>query len=101
MRVEPVSELPPIRRAPCLDDAARWLTPLASTGPAHDHAVRELHGLLLRASHFEVRRRAATLGLASGAELDDIADQAADDALLAVMSRLERFERRSRFTTWA
>ena len=35
------------------------------------------------------------------AELDDIANQAADDALLAVMSRLERFERRSRFTTWA
>jgi RNA polymerase sigma-70 factor (ECF subfamily) len=36
-----------------------------------------------------------------GAELDDLANQAADDALLAVMSRLERFERRSRFTTWA
>ena len=34
-------------------------------------------------------------------DLEDIAQQAADDALLAVMSRLDRFERRSRFTTWA
>jgi RNA polymerase sigma-70 factor (ECF subfamily) len=87
--------------APRLDDETRWLTPLASAGPAHNHAVRELHGLLLRASAFEVRRRAAALGLTGSSELDDIANQAADDALLAVMSRLERFERRSRFTTWA
>ncbi|MDP9258191.1 MAG: sigma-70 family RNA polymerase sigma factor [Actinomycetota bacterium] len=87
--------------APRPDDEAHWLTPLTSTGPAHDHAVRELHGLLLRASRFEVGRRAGALGLAHSAELDDIANQAADDALLAVMSRLERFERRSRFTTWA
>ena len=56
---------------------------------------------MLRASTFEVRRRAAALGLAASSELDDIANQAADDALLAVMSRLDRFERRSRFTTWA
>jgi RNA polymerase sigma-70 factor (ECF subfamily) len=91
------------RTAPAarLDDETRWLAPLASAGAAHTHAVRELHGLLLRASTFEVRRRAAALGIARGAELDDIANQAADDALLAVMSRLDRFERRSRFTTWA
>jgi RNA polymerase sigma-70 factor (ECF subfamily) len=101
LRAEPVSEPPLPAHAPRLDDEARWIRPLASTGAEHDHAVLELHGLLLRASHFEVRRRAAALGLASGAELDDLANQAADDALLAVMSRLERFERRSRFTTWA
>lgn len=84
-----------------LDDETRWLTPLASSGPAHERAVRELHGLLLRASSFEVRRRSAALGFATDPELDDMATQAADDALLAIMSRLDRFERRSRFTTWA
>jgi RNA polymerase sigma-70 factor, ECF subfamily len=84
-----------------LDDETRWLAPLASSGAAHEQAVRELHALLLRASAFEVRRRARTLGLAPGAELDDIANQAADDALLTVLGRLDRFERRSRFTTWA
>jgi RNA polymerase sigma-70 factor (ECF subfamily) len=83
------------------DDETRWLTPLASVGPAHNQAVAELHALLLRASTFEVRRRSTALGLAASSELGDIANQAADDALLAVMSRLERFERRSRFTTWA
>ena len=41
--------------SPRQDDDARWLTPLASAGPAHDRAVGELHRLLLRASTFEVR----------------------------------------------
>jgi RNA polymerase sigma-70 factor (ECF subfamily) len=84
-----------------LDDETTWLGPLASTGPAHEHAVQELHQLLLRASRFEVHRRAGALGLAADSELEDIAQQSADDALLALLSRLERFERRSRFTTWA
>jgi RNA polymerase sigma-70 factor (ECF subfamily) len=92
---------PPPPAAPALDDERMWLGPLASTGADHNRAVAELHRLLLRASTFEVRRRAAACGLAGDAELDDIAQQAADDALLAVLSRLERFERRSRFTTWA
>ena len=83
------------------DDDVRWLRPLASAGAAHNAAVRDLHRLLLRGSRFEVNRRAAALGLAASSELDDIAQQAADDALIAVMSRLDRFERRSRFTTWA
>jgi RNA polymerase sigma-70 factor (ECF subfamily) len=95
------SERDPEPPAPRVDDETRWLTPLASVGAAHNHAVGELHLLLLRASTFEVRRRSAALGLAASSELGDIANQAADDALLAVLSRLERFERRSRFTTWA
>jgi RNA polymerase sigma-70 factor (ECF subfamily) len=103
---DPPSEHAGVAREPRLpalplDDETRWLTPLASVGTAHDSAVGELHRLLLRVSAFEVRRRAAALGLAASSELDDIANQAADDALLAVMSRLHRFERRSRFTTWA
>ena len=91
----------PLLARPAAADQATWLDPLTAVGPAHDRAVAELHGVLLRASRFEVRRRAAALGLAGDPDLDDIAQQAADDALLAVMSRLERFERRSRFTTWA
>ena len=88
--------------APGAHDERSWLAPLAAaTGPAHDRAVAELHRLLLRASAFEVRRRARACGLAGSSELDDIAQQAADDALLAVLARLGRFEGRSRFTTWA
>ena len=36
-----------------------------------------------------------------GEELDDIAMQAADDALMAVLAKLDDFRGDSRFTTWA
>jgi RNA polymerase sigma-70 factor (ECF subfamily) len=36
-----------------------------------------------------------------GEELEDIARQAADDALMAVLSKLAEFRGASRFTTWA
>jgi RNA polymerase sigma-70 factor (ECF subfamily) len=83
------------------DDDVTWLAPLRGHGTSHDHAVAELHRLLLAASRFEVRRRAAAFGLSGSSELDDLAQQAADDAVVAVLQRLDRFEGRSRFTTWA
>ena len=36
-----------------------------------------------------------------GGDLDDVALQAADDALVAVLGRLDRYRGESRFTTWA
>ena len=36
-----------------------------------------------------------------GEELDDLAMQAADDALVAVLAKLDDFRGASRFTTWA
>jgi RNA polymerase sigma-70 factor (ECF subfamily) len=36
-----------------------------------------------------------------GDDLDDIANQAADDALVSILARLDRFRGASRFTTWA
>lgn len=36
-----------------------------------------------------------------GDEQDDLAHQAADDALLAIVGKLDRFRGESRFTTWA
>jgi RNA polymerase sigma-70 factor (ECF subfamily) len=36
-----------------------------------------------------------------GNDLDDIANQAADDALVSVLGRLDSFRGASRFTTWA
>src|SRR4029079_11061484 len=61
-------------------------------------ACARLHELLLRAARFEVARRRR--GLAAG-EADVIATEAADDALLAVLRRLDDFRGLSRFTTWA
>jgi RNA polymerase sigma-70 factor (ECF subfamily) len=66
-----------------------------------DESIARLHALLLRAARFEVARRRPTLPHLRGNELEDIALEAADDALMSVLARLEDFEGRSRFTTWA
>lgn len=62
--------------------------------------MRRLHDLLLRVARAEVSRRAGTHGL-RGVELDDLARQAADDAVVSVLRRRCDFAGRSRFTTWA
>lgn len=59
-----------------------------------------LHALLLRAARFEVARRRPALPHLRGNELDDIALEAADDALMSVLARLGDFRGASRFTTW-
>jgi RNA polymerase sigma-70 factor, ECF subfamily len=85
-----------------LDGASRqWLAQLRSEGAEHDEAVARLHALLLRAARFEVARRRPTLPHLRGKDLDDIAMQAADDALMSVLARLDDFRGLSRFTTWA
>ena len=60
----------------------------------------QLHGLLVRAARFEVARRRRGLAHIRGEELDDIATQSADDALVSVLARLQDFRGESRFTTW-
>ena len=82
-------------------DSGVWLEALRSTGPTRDRAVAALHELLIRAARFEVARRAASLARVRGENLDDLATQAADDALVAVLAKLDDFRGASRFTTWA
>jgi RNA polymerase sigma-70 factor (ECF subfamily) len=84
-----------------LDPESRaWLRDLRGEGTARDEAIARLHELLLRATRFEVARRRPTLPHLRGNDLDDIAHQAADDALVSVLSRLDTFRGASRFTTW-
>ena len=81
-------------------ESAEWLRSLAGVGPPRDQAAARLHELLLKVARGEVNRRRARLGL-SGPELDDIAHQAAADALMAITAKLGQFRGESRFTTWA
>jgi RNA polymerase sigma-70 factor, ECF subfamily len=83
------------------DDSESWMASLRAGGEERELAIGRLHGLLLRAARFEAARRRATLPGVSGKELDDLVVQAADDALVAVLSRLDSFRGASRFTTWA
>src|SRR6266487_1274017 len=81
-------------------ESAGWVRALAGGGPSREAAVARLHGVLLRIARGEVRRRGPRLRI-SGPELDDLAYQAAADALLAITSKIGQFRGESRFTTWA
>ena len=99
--VEPVRPVPTLAPSPILDaDAREWLRCLRAEGATRDEAVARLHALLLRAARFEVARRRPTLPHLRGDELDDIANEAADDALMSILRRLDDFRGDSRFTTW-
>ena len=82
-------------------DSLEWLRTLRADGAERDAAVEQLHALLMRAARFEVNRRRASLPHVRGDELDDIALEAADDALMSILRRLDDFRGASRFTTWA
>ena len=83
------------------DETAAWLRDLPAVGGAGDAAVGRLHDVLLRAARFEVARRRQALPQLPGAELDVLAQEAAADALVSVLRRLDDFRGESRFTTWA
>ena len=90
----PVSESTPDH------DSGAWVRGLGANGAAYDETVARLHDLLLRVARAEVHRRRAQLPMA-GPELDDLAHQAAADAVMGVVRKVGEFRGESRFTTWA
>lgn len=83
------------------DETASWLRRLVSSASAERRvAERDLLERLLRIAQAEVRRRSASTPV-TGPELDDVAHQAADDAMLAILHKLAEFRGESRFITWA
>lgn len=81
---------------PAADD---WVTRLRDDEDRHE-AIRELHELMLRGARHQISRmpEAGDLGWV---RREEIVHAAADEATSAVLSRLSRFQGRSRFTTWA
>jgi RNA polymerase sigma-70 factor, ECF subfamily len=84
-----------------VDPSEAWLEALRADGARRHDAIADLHDLLLRAAHFEIARRRAALSFVRGEELEDLAMQAANDALVAVLAKLDDYRGDSRFTTWA
>ncbi len=78
----------------------RWLEELYEDSDRRDAALGELHQLLLRGAHAELTRRRGRHPL-TGPELEDLAHHAANDAMLAIVAKLDEFRGESRFTTWA
>lgn len=84
-----------------LDAESRsWVDDLTGTGPAWEDAVSALHQLMLRFARAEANRRRGVHGI-QGQELEDLAEQAADDAVVAILRKIGSFRGDSRFTTWA
>jgi len=91
-----------MRGAPDLDPESRqWLAQLRVGHPRYEQTLGALHDVLRRAAAFELSRRRHQLRGVAGPEFDDLAQQAADDALVSVLDRLDDFRGLSRFTTWA
>jgi RNA polymerase sigma-70 factor (ECF subfamily) len=82
-------------------ESRRWVDRLREDGRDRDAALAELRELLLRAARFEVRRRCAAMTQIRGGDQEDLAEQSAGDAMVAILSKLDDFRGESQFTTWA
>ena len=82
-------------------ESADWLRDLRDSGGARDDAIERLHGLLVRVARGEAVRRRATMSARAADEVDDLCVQAASDALMAILAKLDTYRGTARFTTWA
>jgi RNA polymerase sigma-70 factor, ECF subfamily len=83
------------------DESFDWVIGLARSATDREEVIADLYALLLRGARFELARRRASLGHIGRSEEADLATQAADDALVAILAKLDTFRGASRFTTWA
>ncbi len=81
-------------------ESAGWVRSLQLTGHERERSLADLHAMLLRIARSEVHRRSVRSQIA-GPEVDDIAHQAAADALLAIAMKVGEYRGDARFTTWA
>ncbi len=81
-------------------ESVAWVRALGAGGGEREWAATRLHEVLLRVARAEVRRRSGRFGIA-GPEADDLAHQAAADAVVAIIGKIGQFRGESRFTTWA
>jgi RNA polymerase sigma-70 factor (ECF subfamily) len=90
------------QRIPAADlETKRWVEQLREGHPRREQTIAKLHDVLVRVAVHELARRRGQLGSIAGPEFDDLAHQAADDALVSILAKLGEFQGLSRFTTWA
>jgi RNA polymerase sigma-70 factor, ECF subfamily len=83
------------------DESRAWWIRLHGAGLVRDCAIVELHERLRREAWFHLRLRTRGSSEFPSSDLDDLAVQAADDALLAVLRKLDDYRGGSQFWTWA
>lgn len=82
-------------------ESAAWVSALErGRGPQYEQACARLHELLVRIAMNEMFRRGPRYRI-GGPELNDLAYQAAADALMRITKKIPQFRGDARFTTWA
>jgi RNA polymerase sigma-70 factor, ECF subfamily len=90
----------PARRGLDVESRA-WWERLHAAEPVRGWAVAELHDRLRREAALHVRARVRALPDFPRSDIDDLAVQAADDALLVLLRKLDDYRGDSQFWTWA
>ncbi|WP_432163609.1 sigma-70 family RNA polymerase sigma factor [Streptomyces tendae] len=82
-------------------ESAAWVAALEhEDGPQYEEACGRLHTLLVRIAMDDVFRRGPRYRI-QGPELNDLAHQAADDALMRITRKIHDYRGDAKFTTWA
>jgi len=80
---------------------AEWLRSLEAEGEAQATAIADLRAFLLRAALYALSRSRGDLAHLSDLEIEQLAEDCAQEALLAILEHLHEFRSESKFTTWA
>lgn len=87
---------------PGLDaDSRSWWARLHAPEPTRGRAIAEIHERLRREAAFHIRLRVRLIPEFPRSDIDDLAIQAADDALMALLRKLDDYRGDSQFWTWA
>jgi RNA polymerase sigma-70 factor (ECF subfamily) len=78
-----------------------WLFALRSDGEDRDTALADVRAYLVRSAFFYFRRHAGELRNWGPEELQALAEDAAQDALVTLLAKLDTFRGEARFLTWA
>lgn len=79
----------------------QWLADLTGPAEAQQAALADLRVRLQRSLYYYLSQERSDLRSYSAQELEDMAEDLAQDATLRVMDNLQYFRGESRFTTWA
>ncbi|NIM92360.1 MAG: sigma-70 family RNA polymerase sigma factor [Anaerolineales bacterium] len=78
-----------------------WIEILKSPGHKQSDVIRELQAYLYKAVYLYVVYRRSDLTHLSIIELEQLADDCSQEAIIRILNKLDTFKGRSRFTTWA
>lgn len=78
-----------------------WLHELGASGADQAAAIEELRSYLVRAALYSLNQNAQGLTQLTPKAIAQLAEDCAQDALLAILKQLPEFRGDSRFTTWA